>query len=71
MRFHNAAAVALSVSTTFVLAQKPASLRKRDETRAEAVKDVFKFSWDGYYKLAFPHDELHPVTNGTGDSRYV
>lgn len=37
--------------------------------RAQAVKDAFQFAWDGYYKYAFPHDELHPVSNGYGDSR--
>lgn len=39
--------------------------------RAQAVKDAFQFAWDGYYKYAFPHDELHPVSNGYGDSRQV
>ncbi|KAF2092100.1 glycoside hydrolase family 47 protein [Saccharata proteae CBS 121410] len=37
--------------------------------RADAVKEAFEFAWDGYYKYAFPHDELHPVSNGYGDSR--
>jgi len=37
--------------------------------RADAVKEAFQFAWDGYYKHAFPHDELHPVTNGYSDSR--
>ncbi|KAF2029320.1 glycoside hydrolase [Setomelanomma holmii] len=37
--------------------------------RAEAVIDTFRVSWDGYYKYAFPHDELKPVTNGFSDSR--
>jgi mannosyl-oligosaccharide alpha-1,2-mannosidase len=39
--------------------------------RADAVKAAFEFAWDGYYKYAFPHDELHPVSNGFSDSRYV
>jgi hypothetical protein len=39
--------------------------------RADAVKEAFTFAWDGYHKYAFPHDELHPVTNGFSDSRYV
>lgn len=37
--------------------------------RADAVKEAFLFAWDGYMKYAFPHDELRPVTNQTGDSR--
>lgn len=39
--------------------------------RADAVKAAFVFSWDGYKKYAFPHDELHPVSNGFSDSRYA
>ncbi|OJD32067.1 glycoside hydrolase family 47 protein [Diplodia corticola] len=37
--------------------------------KADAVKDAFNFAWNGYYTYAFPHDELHPVSNGFGDSR--
>ncbi|KAF2200068.1 mannosyl-oligosaccharide alpha-1,2-mannosidase-like protein [Delitschia confertaspora ATCC 74209] len=37
--------------------------------RAQAVIEAFRFSWEGYYKYAFPHDELHPVTNTFSDSR--
>ncbi|KAF2824742.1 glycoside hydrolase [Ophiobolus disseminans] len=37
--------------------------------RAQAVADVFKTSWEGYYKYAFPNDELKPVTNGASNSR--
>jgi mannosyl-oligosaccharide alpha-1,2-mannosidase len=37
--------------------------------RAQAVVDTFRIAWDGYYKHAFPHDELHPVSNGFSDSR--
>ncbi|KAF2001707.1 glycoside hydrolase family 47 protein [Amniculicola lignicola CBS 123094] len=37
--------------------------------RAQAVIDAFRLSWDGYYKYAFPHDELHPVSNTFSDSR--
>jgi mannosyl-oligosaccharide alpha-1,2-mannosidase len=39
--------------------------------RADAVKDAFQVSWDGYYKYAFPHDSLRPVTNGYADDRCV
>lgn len=37
--------------------------------RADAVKEAFTYAWDGYYKYAFPHDELRPVSNGFSDSR--
>lgn len=37
--------------------------------RSQAVVDTFKLSWDGYYKYAFPNDELKPVTNGFSNSR--
>jgi hypothetical protein len=42
-----------------------------EKQRAAAVKEAFQFAWDGYYKYAFPHDELHPVSNGYSDSRCV
>jgi mannosyl-oligosaccharide alpha-1,2-mannosidase len=38
--------------------------------RAQAVVDAFKLSWEGYYRYAFPNDELMPVTNGFSNSRY-
>ncbi|KAL4871227.1 mannosyl-oligosaccharide alpha-1,2-mannosidase 1B [Aspergillus spectabilis] len=41
----------------------------RDTSRADAVKEAFSHAWDGYYKYAFPNDELHPVSNGYGNSR--
>ena len=37
--------------------------------RAQAVVDTFKLSWEGYYKYAFPNDELKPVTNNFSNSR--
>jgi mannosyl-oligosaccharide alpha-1,2-mannosidase len=39
--------------------------------RADAVKSVFKSAWEGYYKHAFPEDELHPFFNTYGNSRCV
>lgn len=39
--------------------------------RADAVKEVFLHSWNGYVKYAFGHDELAPVSNEGRDSRYV
>lgn len=43
----------------------------KSKERAAAVKEAFQFAWDGYYEYAFPHDELHPVSNGYSDSRFV
>lgn len=37
--------------------------------RADAVKAAFQLSWDGYYKYAFPHDSLKPVSNTFSDDR--
>lgn len=39
------------------------------EDRAQAVKDAFRVSWDGYYTYAFPMDELRPVSNNGSNSR--
>ncbi|KAN0117545.1 glycoside hydrolase family 47 protein [Hyaloscypha variabilis] len=40
-----------------------------DRERADAVKAAFVHAWTGYKKYAFPHDELHPVSNSFSDSR--
>ncbi|KAL2170210.1 hypothetical protein VTG60DRAFT_5078 [Thermothelomyces hinnuleus] len=40
-----------------------------NKQRADAVKEAFQVSWDGYYKYAFPHDSLRPVTNKFADDR--
>lgn len=37
------------------------------KARADQVKDAFVRGYSAYYELAFPHDELLPKTNGTGD----
>ena len=39
------------------------------EERAAAVQEAFEFAWNGYYRYAFPNDELHPISNGYGNSR--
>ncbi|KAE8353756.1 putative mannosyl-oligosaccharide alpha-1,2-mannosidase 1B [Aspergillus coremiiformis] len=39
------------------------------ESRADAVKEAFVHAWEGYKRYAYPHDELHPISNGFGDSR--
>jgi mannosyl-oligosaccharide alpha-1,2-mannosidase len=37
--------------------------------RRREIEAAFDFAWDGYYKFAFPHDEMKPLTNGPGYSR--
>lgn len=38
-------------------------------TRANAVKAAFQTAWDGYYKYAYGHDSLRPVSNTFSDDR--
>ncbi|KAL2257758.1 hypothetical protein VTK26DRAFT_9219 [Humicola hyalothermophila] len=40
-----------------------------NQHRADAVKQAFQTSWDGYYKYAFPHDSLRPISNSFLDDR--
>lgn len=63
------AAIAL-YSQAVVAAPQSANAHKSQQ-RADAVKEAFQFAWDGYHQYAFPHDELHPVSNGFSDSRFV
>ena len=48
--------------------QKGESPEERQE-RSAAVKEMFEFAWNGYYKYAFPNDELQPVNNSFSNSR--
>ncbi|KAF7585273.1 maturation of Asn-linked oligosaccharides protein [Aspergillus hancockii] len=48
---------------------KPLSDNRSAQSRADAVKEAFVHAWDGYKRYAYPHDELHPISNGYGDSR--
>lgn len=41
-----------------------------ESQRAQAVIDAFRFAWDGYSEYCFGNDELHPVSNTCGNSRY-
>jgi mannosyl-oligosaccharide alpha-1,2-mannosidase len=62
-----------SQAVVAVPARAPAydSNSKKSKDRAAAVKEAFQFAWDGYYEFAFPHDELHPISNTFSDSRFV
>lgn len=48
-------------------AYQPEAITNQD--RRDAVKQAFQVSWDGYYKYAFPHDSLKPVSNSYEDDR--
>ncbi|KAJ4351359.1 uncharacterized protein N0V89_006699 [Didymosphaeria variabile] len=37
--------------------------------RADAVIEMFRFAWNGYYSIAFPNDDLLPVTSNYSNSR--
>jgi hypothetical protein len=38
-----------------------------NQARANEIREDFLIGWYGYYKYAFPHDQLKPVTNGYTD----
>ncbi|KAL4970509.1 glycoside hydrolase family 47 protein [Aspergillus stella-maris] len=63
MRLDLLAFPALAAASVPVFARPAANLR------ADAVKEAFSHAWDGYYKYAFPNDELRPISNGYGNSR--
>lgn len=72
MRWSSAAVAAALLSSASALPAENKVVKRQggpNEERANAVKDTFKFSWDGYYEYAFPNDELKPVTNGAANSR--
>lgn len=39
------------------------------DERANAVIEMFRFAWNGYYTYAYPHDEYFPKNNSFVDSR--
>jgi mannosyl-oligosaccharide alpha-1,2-mannosidase len=49
--------------------EKRADNHTLNRERADAVKAAFQHAWNGYKTYAFPHDELHPVSNSFSDSR--
>jgi mannosyl-oligosaccharide alpha-1,2-mannosidase len=75
MKPHSLALAALLPAVLALPANTPDNLqytRRQDATdRAQAVVDVFRTSWAGYYEYAFPNDELKPVSNGFSNSRWV
>ena len=69
--------IIVALSFFFVLQSRGFTSRKPFSTvlidgngnRREAIKSAFDFAWNGYYRTAFPHDELMPVSNSPGYSR--
>ncbi|XP_044716127.1 glycosyl hydrolase family 47 protein [Hirsutella rhossiliensis] len=59
MRFTTGSLLLLELATTVLAVPE----------KAEAVKRAFEISWEGYYNYSFPHDTLHPVSNGFEDDR--
>lgn len=73
MKYGNIVALTLGFSVPG-LAHPQTELLQRQAghaDRAGAVKKVFQTSWKGYYDNAFPHDNLHPLSNTYDDSRCV
>jgi Glycosyl hydrolase family 47. len=73
MRSVSTASVLLALLATVYAA--PSKLKSPEylvhSQRAEAIKEAFQVSWDGYYKHAFPHDSLTPLNNAWWDDRCV
>ncbi|KAF2449983.1 glycoside hydrolase family 47 protein [Karstenula rhodostoma CBS 690.94] len=69
-----AVAVATLLSSASALPRQTKPYEKRQDLppadeRAQGVIDTFRTAWEGYYKYAFPNDELKPVSNGFSNSR--
>jgi mannosyl-oligosaccharide alpha-1,2-mannosidase len=45
------------------------SFTKDQQERADSIVEQFRHGWDGYYKYAFPHDDLRPKNNTFRDTR--
>lgn len=61
------------ISPSLALPQPEAAKRAPapNHARAAEVRNAFQTAWKGYYKYAFPHDSLLPLTNGFEDDRLV
>nr|XP_036587807.1 mannosyl-oligosaccharide alpha-mannosidase precursor [Colletotrichum truncatum]KAF6798948.1 mannosyl-oligosaccharide alpha-mannosidase precursor [Colletotrichum truncatum] len=61
---HSGGTLGGALMFTGLLAYASASPQYRPQPdRANAVKEAFQRSWDGYRKFAFPNDTLKPVSN--------
>lgn len=76
MRFSTSSLLLLELASTVLAVPSPsenaaARRPKQDKRKAQAVKSAFEFSWEGYLNHSFPHDTLHPLSNGFEDDRCV
>ncbi|PHH82935.1 hypothetical protein CDD82_4258 [Ophiocordyceps australis] len=71
MRFTNACLVLLEVAAGSAWGLPSREARQPEEypQRAAAIVEAFNHSWTGYYRHAFPHDTLRPLSNGFEDDR--
>lgn len=69
MRLDKTQIVALGLAVPAYAYPKRSTGPQPDAEKAQAVKDVFQTAWEGYYENAFPHDNLHPVSNTFDDDR--
>ncbi|KAH6608814.1 glycosyl hydrolase family 47 [Trichoderma cornu-damae] len=71
MRFISSSVVALGLAVPALAYPRPPVVHRGspNPSRAAAVKAAFRTSWDAYHQYAFPHDDLHPVSNGFDDNR--
>lgn len=62
----------LGLLSPALAAPKPESAKRApapNHGRAGEVRAAFQTAWKGYYKYAFPHDTLLPLTNEFYDDR--
>ncbi|GFP52795.1 mannosyl-oligosaccharide alpha-1,2-mannosidase 1B [Trichoderma asperellum] len=71
MRFLSGSVVALGLVAPALAYPRPIGGKRGspNPTRAAAVKAAFQTSWNAYHQYAFPHDDLHPVSNTYDDER--
>ncbi|KAK1249046.1 hypothetical protein MKX07_002562 [Trichoderma sp. CBMAI-0711] len=71
MRFPSSSVLALGLIGPALAYPKPGATKRGspNPTRAAAVKAAFQTSWNAYHQFAFPHDDLHPVSNSFDDER--
>ncbi|KAM0262299.1 hypothetical protein ACHAQJ_001768 [Trichoderma viride] len=71
MRFISSSVFALGLVAPALAYPRPAAVKRGspNPSRAAAVKAAFRTSWNAYHQFAFPHDDLHPVSNTFDDER--
>ncbi|KAL7926683.1 glycoside hydrolase family 47 protein [Trichoderma austrokoningii] len=71
MRFVSGSVVALGLVAPAFAYPRAAGVKRGSPNpiRAAAVKAAFQTSWNAYHKYAFPHDDLHPVSDTYDDER--